>query len=278
MSESTNLKTIFHYYRFNLTNDTERQAYQELREKLEAMNVRLFNVIADHSDSRNFSDLDGKEIELETDHLFDNQWNTAPNEISDKGLRVFDWYEGIVPNRSIKSGHWLEQTSEMTAIRANTFVCGYCGKKSDKSDVFCRHCLGSEYLKETDLKLLVLRAVKDRYDVDYDAVVIPESILAEYKEKQKASRIIRLKKRQERQLEDLRTKITNAEIEYTAFELLIDNDIDFENVIYYSHTQTFCFGWREKLSDDDAGKLAKQLNDCGFTARYKTELKTVYSD
>lgn len=133
-------------YHLNLDDPDEAARYKAIQQWRRAAGVKLFDCIDGHPAGG-----DDCDVELETDFVFDNQWNTTD------GRRVFDWYESIVPNKRIKIGHYLEITSKMVILRANTCKCGYCGKEyygADNSGKFCPACLDSKHLKESDLYLL----------------------------------------------------------------------------------------------------------------------------
>jgi hypothetical protein len=267
------MKTVIHYYNYNTRDEKDAKAYAELCEKLTGQGLHLFDSISrEHSHFyRNLiAPLNGQEIELETEHLFNNQWNSAPTKTSEKGLRVFDWSEAIHENRSLKQGMWLEQTEEMTAIRALTYKCNYCGKQYFKTQQsFCTACIGSEYLKESELELLFLTPVSaDK--TRFGGVNLPDGFVEQYHTAQKAARTVRLQEQQDRKLADLQQEITAAQKQFDAFSLLIANNIDFDNVIYYKHTDTFNFGWRRALSSTEQQELWSKLDACGFLAAYKT--------
>jgi hypothetical protein len=72
----------------------------------------------------------GQEIEVETDHLFLDQFNTVPIPgVSEKGLRV--------TNQNI--------TRVIDDVRPFKMRCQFCGKTSDLGDV-CPDCGKTEYL------------------------------------------------------------------------------------------------------------------------------------
>jgi len=123
------MKTKLHYYRFNIDNELEHREYLTLCETLKGMGLKKFDSISSNQYDwykNTIKPLSDTEIELETDHLFDNQWNTGPVVTSKQGLRVFDWAEPIYPNSSIKEGQWLEQTDEM---RESYFLPAMRGEK-----------------------------------------------------------------------------------------------------------------------------------------------------
>ncbi len=266
------IKTIMHHYRFELSDPGNKEKYIALCNKLRAMNLTVFDSISsDHSRfySEKIKPLDGSVVELETDHLFNNQWNTAATKTSDKGLRVFDWAEAIYPNRSIKEGMWLEQTDEMEEIRKNTHKCGYCGKNYYKpTHDWCNSCLGSEYLEEQYIPLLQLQPITGK---QLPTIPIPESLMNEYAEAQKAARLIRLENRKHDFLTRKEKELQTAQLEYTAFKMLVDAGLDYDNCIYYAHTDTFCFGWRTPLTDDRKNHLRKTLPAIGFNYNYNLE-------
>jgi hypothetical protein len=250
------MKTTLHYYRFDITSAEERAAYLSLRAELKSRGLTCFDSISsDHHSfyTEKIKPLSGSVIELETTHLFNNQWNTAPTTTSTKGLRVFDWSEAIYPNKSIKEGMYLDQTAEMTEIRANTYSCGYCGAQYYKPEhKSCDKCLGSEYLKESDLSLLTLApiALGRNYSIKSHEI----ELISRYKEAQLISRKLRLEKRNADKLQQLADDVESAKKEYDAFLWLISNHIDFDNCIYYKYTDKFCFGWRNAMSDEEKEK------------------------
>lgn len=272
------LQTTLHYYRFNLDNDNEKTEYKDLCQSLKTKGLKLFDSISsDHSKfyKELILPLNNTVITLECEHLFNNQWNTAKTETSDKGLRVFDWSEAIYPNKRIKEGMYLDQTEEMTEVRNNTYSCGYCGKNYYKPKVsFCSNCLGSQYLKEDELKMLFLTPISQNRQVNYSSIIVSEDLVKEYNERQKASRAERLNKKKEQKLQSLKNDIKKAEKEYNAFKWLIDHNIDFENCIYYSHTDKFCFGWQTPIEKRIAEKLDHTLHVEGFATYYNFEIKT----
>lgn len=91
-----------------------------------------------------------------------------------------------------------------------------------------------------------------------------------------------LKSYEERELAKLRQKVTNlvpdaekkakklidnAKIETEAFTWLLDHlYCDLDNVIYYTHTGRFCFGWRTPIKSNQVeyGKLCELLEEFPF--------------
>ena len=252
------MKTIIHYYEFDTKDDKQELEYNKLCNKLKAMKLTCFESIGVNRFtfySKEIKPLDGQKIELDTEHIFDNQWDTT------KGLRVFDWSEPILDNRYYKIGMWLEQTEEMAAIRRNTYQCGYCVKVSDVSDGYCRKCLDNEYLTEDYLHLLLLVPAKDRWSAKRPDV-IPEWLIAAWKEAQGLGKIFR--EEEHKSINRQRVAALVPEAEKKALQLIADAKIEAEgktwlldhelnilnNVIFYTHTQKFCFGWRTGMKDN----------------------------
>jgi len=263
------LNTNIHYYYFNTEKANERAAYEKLCAELKATEGRgrWLNALADTKGSKDRVKARGtsKQITLETKCLFDNQWNTDTD-------RVFDWYEGIVPNKRIKSGHYLDITPDMIAVRENVRKCGYCGAHHHDSDkVFCDKCLGSEYLERENLPLLRLQSVSDNSKRAELSESELEELLTVYKIEQKNSATARLKQKQQRERDSLAQKARNIEIETEALEWLIEHDLFTDNVIYYSHKEVFCFGWRKPLSEDYKSRLLDACGDFGFPFFYEIE-------
>lgn len=153
------MKTIVHIYNYDISKERDRLAYEELCGKLADTLPR--RMVSWGGDSHYKTGLDGVTVTLEDKFLFHNQWNA--HDAGGKSYRLFDWAEDDMHEGSkIKRGHWLEITSEMTAIRNEISVCGYCGAYEPTvthGGKFCPHCLDSEYLDEGSLHLTRMRPV-----------------------------------------------------------------------------------------------------------------------
>lgn len=275
--ETTNLKTILNYYNFDISDKDQAEQYSKMCAELEAKGLKKFDSISsEHGKwyADTIAPLNGKEITLEIKYLFNNQWNTAPIKKGENGLRVFDWSEAIYPNRRIKQGMWLEQTEAMKEIRQNTYSCGYCGAHYYKpKEKFCHTCTGSEYLTEDSLPLLFLQPVANDRLRKSESVIIPESLIKEMQEKQLITRQKKLDKKKSDQLARLKKDIANAKKEYKVFKWLIEHNIDFENVIFYHHTNTFSFGWRNPLPKKEALKLKETLSNSNFESLHSVKIE-----
>lgn len=253
------MKTIIHSYYFNLNNNSEDQAYSDLVTRL-SQTHKKFHAIGDYY----YPNLDGAEIELETQHIFDNQWNTAPIGKYTKGLRVFDWAESAIfnnghENHSIKKGHYLDLTPEMIAIRKETLQCGYCGHyyPHTTEQTFCTQCLDSPYLEAKNLKLLRLLPIVEKWNQNLPELTTEEyaSLFPLYHNAQVGGKAARDKEKLEAQRRSIQKEFDNtiqkkipmleatAKVEYIGKNWLLSHDISIENVIYYSHTHKFSFGW-----------------------------------
>ncbi len=247
------LTTTLHTYYFDLSNPKEKEAYGMLKAKMKAQHTACFESRGNGSHYFG-SDLDGQIIQLETDCLFNNQWNTAPFDKYKRGLRVFDWAQDYLPNKNIKRGHYLHITVEMKEIRRNTNKCGYCGKMQPAANgaVFCTLCLDSEFLKHSDLMLLRLRAI-DETDKTCPPLTEAELdfLLPLYKDAQLHGNTAKGKTRLAQKRKDIEDKykreIYGAKVEHAGFLWLMDHGINTDNVIYYAHTDKFCFGWRHPV-------------------------------
>lgn len=279
------MKTVLHHYCFDIREPDQKKAYGNLRQQLEQTHAgKFFNVLADPKKDRSRAKLGQhitEEVELETKFLFNNQWNEA----GDNGRRLFDWYEGIYynegrKNKHLKGGHWLEQTPEMIAIRRDTLTCGYCGhhiRPGEAHKWYCEKCLGSKYLTEKDLKLLRLLPVAERDDRrHYITDAERAEILPLWKEAQGLGQIAREQAQKSRNRQKVAALIPEAEkkaaelieeanIKTKAFTWLLDHEINIlDNVIFYTHTQRFGFGWREPFTPEVKSKLLDILSEFPF--------------
>lgn len=271
------MKTIFHAYRFDIAKASEKTAYAALCERLKDGPHKMES-FTELGASYYKPVLDGREIELETKHLFDNQWNTAPLEgISDKGLRVFDWAEDVIfQARNIKQGHWLEQTADMREIRRNTHKCGYCGAQEPaaKGYVFCPHCIDSKYLKESDLHITRMRPIEcSGPGAEFKPLSEAERahLLPLYRDAQLHGATERGRARIAKARRDVEEKhrkvIYAANTERDGFVWLMDRGIRTDNVIYYSHADRFCFGWRVACDAEFTSNILDVISE--FPFRYE---------
>jgi hypothetical protein len=257
-----NIKTTIRAYHFDISKTDENKHYLALRDKLTAAGLECFETWGG-SGSHYLPALDGETVELETDYLYSNQWNTAPIGDAKNGLRVFDWAQDYPINfsKSIKRGHYLEQTAEMREIRRNTNGCGYCGKQEPaaKGNVFCPHCIGSEYLKSNELYLLRMIPI----DAEHDRAELTDAerahLLPIYKNAQIYGHTERDKTRIAKARADVlryyETITRSAKIERDGFIWCMDHGVKTDDLIFYSHTGRFCFGWRGKGIDKEIESL-----------------------
>lgn len=277
------MKTTLKSYCFNIRNPEEAAAYEALRAQLAATNGECFETWGGKGSHYDAAWLDGVPVELETTHLFGNQWNTAPAEVAGN-LRVFNWAQdypaGNLTNKSIKRGHYLVITDEMRAALHNNVKCRHCGhmEPAAAGHEFCPKCIGSEYLTEKDLNLTRMMRVDDNSRApelteEEAADLLPRWRVAQGLGKQNREALALSKRRQKiaglvAEAEAKAAKnIEQAKIETAALTWLMDNDYrDIDNVIYYSHTDRFGFGWRTAISAADHGALVDML--CEFPFDY----------
>jgi len=270
-----NIKTKIHTYSFDIGEPEEKKAYTALRKRLKP-DHRRFKVNAEPTGER-IKWEDGQEVELETKFIFSDQWNTAC------GKRVFDWYEGVIwtyegreSNR--KSGHYLEMTPEMEEIRRNTLTCGFCGKhyQAAQGYLFCDRCLDSEYLKESQLFMLRLLPAGEHFP-KREPLTDRESkhLLPQYVKRQTTgddSRAVKKRQGQHKEIvEKYRKNKRLNETEHKGMLWLWHRGINLDNVIYYSHTDVFSFGWRSPVSPSVKSRLLDQLCEFEFAYEIKTE-------
>jgi hypothetical protein len=185
------------------------------------------------------------------------------------------------PNKKVKEGHWLDITPEMEEIRQHTLTCGYCGKyvkDSEPHPWHCEKCLGSEYLKEKDLGLLRLLPVATSFNNKSFDMTEEEraEILPAYKEAQGLGLIAREKAAVSRNRKKVAALIPNAreksrklldaaKVETEALTWLLDREFNLiDNVIYYTHTGRFCFGWRKPPDKEERSRLLDVLSEFPF--------------
>lgn len=279
-------KAKLHYYRFNVFVPEDRAAYAAMVERIKSnqpeVRGRWMHAIASPAErSKRLMGNSTVEVDVELSHIFENQWNTTDG--ADGGLRVFDWYEEYPTggmNKDIKTGHWLELTRELAAARRDTLKCQYCGcqygpyHRAIPEKLFCMSCLDSPYLNKEELYLTRLKPLAAP-DFKCQPLTEEESawLVPLYVDRQAVGKSSRSVKARAAELERIETKYKKdmivAETEYRGFKWLHDHHLSLGNVIYYSHTDTFCFGWRSPLSADVVQQILKHMSEFPF----KYELK-----
>jgi len=289
------LKTHLINYNFNLNTPADNAAWRELKESLKTDTKEyghkrcLFEAssLRGQSYCYAFGATDKKEVWLETNFLYDNQWNTAEDSPNYPGARVFDWALDATSGspmerfgwwlpKNVKRGHYLVITDEMKKIRDETFVCGYCGYHYPKHDLeaqeFCSHCLGSEYLKKDDLHLLRLRPVSAGHQYrspeltqDELACLLPAYVAAQVENSRKA-----LDKELAAVLAKADQVFIDTFTERDGMLWLLNHEIGVKNVIFYPRTGRFCLGWLNQV--DQATVSTWRIELAGFP--YPMDIKT----
>lgn len=264
LSNAPVLRTRLTAYRIDTSTAEGQDEYDRLKAKMSEDGIKRFRV---YSLNRREWDVISGDVDLECRHVFDNQWNTTDTSPSNPGFRVFDWYEGIVPNRKLRIGHYLEMTDEMRAIRSDVLRCGFCGNHewASEADNFCDKCLGSEYLEKAQLHLLRLMpctGMNERAPLTEEEL---EQLLPKYEaEQEKTNAVLREKERQ-RVIEACDLAI----MERDGKLWLLDHKLMLDNCIFYGHKKQFCFGWNKPLSEDQKEFLTEKLKDFPFDYELK---------
>ena len=289
------IKTKLHFYSIFTDDQGGDKAYEQVKAELAKIPFDSWDTTVstrdwvDHKAEKFLANLTKKlgiepgehvktvEVTLETDNLFDNQWNSA------EGFRLFNKAEYRYANPAYKRGYWLEQAPEMVTILTGTAKCGYCGHKAPVGEKdFCDKCLGSPHLSEQDLNLLRMQPIEEPG--------LRETVKSERKryrkrapltEQERETLLPRYVEAQTKTLQELsqkaisdalkkcERKVKLANMEYDGTVRIAEAGIPLDNVIFYEHTETFCFGWRNGLSDEVKEVLKEKLKDFP----YKLELK-----
>lgn len=234
-----------------------RENVEDCRKEIEKNGNKEF-----HSLAFQFKNIPEGWYTVDTAHMFDNQYNLV------EGMRVFEWCQRL-SNKGLgvfPEGYYIsEGLDKLREIQNNRFACGYCGKQTDHGG-WCDKCRGSEYLKPENYPLLQLLPISQKRDY---SVSIPQEVIDDIQVQQEDAR----KKRRAKHIEDKRAKLRqeekDLETKIEAFEWLVENGMDFDNVIYYNHTQTFCFGWRDSIPEGQRDALKAKLSGFPFAFEVK---------
>lgn len=217
-----------------------------------------------------------RDVVINTEHVFGNQWNTQPDQYSDKGWRVFNWFLHYQEFQE-RRGHYLVITDEMREVCRLTYKCGYCGAAywgEDMEGQFCHMCLGSEYLEQEKLYMLRLAPVGFDSSVRKYWPPLTEAeasfLIPLYIRRQTVTTEKKALAKRQRVLEKFEQESRSCLMERDGFLWLLDHGISTENVIYHAtNGGVFCFGWLKPLSPAVRAELSVKLQ--GFPFTYKFE-------
>lgn len=237
--------------------------YKEMKDYLLWSGHHHFNVWAEHGERK--LPLGTHTYELDEKHLFDDQVNTTC------GKRVHDWadYMPYVSYTKPRWGHYIENLDELNDLRRTYFKCGYCGH-TDKVGGWCEKCRGSQYLTPDHFHLLKMRQLTTKPKKHE----VPKLVLKDIEEQQAATATRLAEKDLADTFKQLEQKKRNAEIEIEFRRYCISkglNNVTLQNLIYYPHTKTFNFGWRNTLNAAQITDIKSRLGD---TPDWKVDFKS----
>lgn len=249
--------------------------YKELESLMRKLGVACFRVIGDNR--IDFGPM--RNVVLETEHLFGDQWNTQADEYTTTGFRVHNWYEDYIAleRSGIHKGHYLVINQDMIDLLAKSYRCYYCGAQyygEGNKGLFCSKCLGSEYLKVKDFPLLRLSLLSiTRMREDFPALTDEEmaEMMPLYVERQTAANEEKAKKILAETRDKHIAKMASATMEYQGFIWLLDKGIDTRNIIFYSHTKKFNIGWMHPLEDSVKAKILELLSEFPYEYEFETK-------
>ena len=290
------IKAELVYYRIDVSRPEGRKAYAELCETLKEIpfetwvtqggfpngttNFELQKYINSLRNKLNIEissadyQLHSREINLKTDHLFDDQWSTA------EGFRLHNKTQLEWPALHIKEGYYIRQNPEMIAVLQGTAKCGYCSHQAPVGEKdFCDNCISSPYLEVSQLRLLRMEPIEaperrtGKTKVPRNASPLTEAELAvimpRYVEAQTKLREQRAAKLRAEVEAEYSKAAELATIKHDGMLWLLDAGIPTENLIFYPHTRTFTFGWRNPVSKEVKVELVEKLKQFPFDFEIK---------
>lgn len=252
------MKVTITKYDLNISNESEHLEYLTLTKKIKSLGYKLFDTYNHDKSNKYYSDLPLEQT-IETDTLFENQYNTV------EGFRIFDWSETIYNNKNIKKGYYISKgVDKLKKAKANQLKCGFCGKRYDKSKtilIYCNACLDSEYLTEKELPLLRLQSLAG---VKQGSGDVPKELTKAFNDNKQAykdGQLGRMQKEAKELLEELaeKQKVQNYEAQ-VQYDLLMLG-IPINNLIYYNHTSSWSYGWRDSVDLEEFNTFLKLVSD-----------------
>ena len=286
------IKAELVYYRIDVSRPEGRKAYAELCETLKEIPFETWRISATvagatgkflnslrekldiHVSTADYQ-LHSREIHLETKHLFEEQWNTVEGfRLHNKTL--FEW-----PALHIKEGYYIRQNPQMIAVLQGTAKCGYCGHHAPVGEKdFCDNCISSPYLEVSNLRLLRMEPIEAPERRTGETLKTPRSasplseeelavIMPRYVEAQTKLREQQAAKLQADVEAGLSKILERATIKRDGMIWILNAGIPTENVVFYSHTKTFYFGWRNPVSKEVRAELVEKLKQFPFDFEIK---------
>ena len=291
------IKAELVYYRIDVSRPEGRKAYAELCETLKEIPFEMWRTKgmfpngATNFQLHKFSDslrkelsinpsspdyqLHSREINLETKHLFEDQWNTV------EGFRLHNKAEFEWPALHIKEGYYIRQNPEMIAVLQGTAKCGYCGHQAPVGEKdFCDNCISSPYLEVSNLRLLRMEPIEAPERRTGETLKIPRGarplseeelavVIPRYMEAQTKLREQQAAKLRAEVEAEFNKSMELATIKRDGMLWILDAGIPTENVIFYQHSRTFTFGWRNPVSKEVREELVEKLKQFPFDFEIK---------
>ncbi len=255
-------------YSFDIREPEEKAKYEKIQEECKALGYKLFDVTDTTPWDKRVKE---GEYEIELKHLFNNQYNTVAIDDDTPGKRVHDWYESINwEARHRKSGYYLTgDIAQLKAAKDNRLNCGYCGAQYDKgltTHKLCTKCVGSEYLTEDNWPLLILIPVSEERDYEGCKACLSSSDLTKLREEFEAAKVERRRLLTARRLAkadqvliDAAKKAESNLAEAHIKAVLLRLDLDIDDVIYYSHTKEWVWGWRKPVTGAERAAIMEVI-------------------
>jgi hypothetical protein len=273
LENAPRIQTEIVVYQLNLDMEHEAEEYAALKQKMEEKGIRLMRVYPSGGRSR---PLKSGPVTIETDFLFADQSNTTDDSETNPSCRIHDWYEEIVPNKDVRRGHYTVITEELAKLREDVVICGYCGNREWKetAGAFCTSCLGSPHLGEDHLKLTIFHPIsEDRTSAKKSLDDLPPETRNELQSAYLSAQTQRQEADAEKEIAKVKADYEKNEkrlrTERDGFLWLLEKGIPTDNCIFYSHKETFSFGWRNGLTDTVKSALTTKLEDFPFQYEFK---------
>ena len=287
------IKAELVYYRIDVSRPEGRKAYAELCETLKEIPFETWSISAVVSSGASSKflnslreklgihvsnadyQLHSREINLETDYLFENQWNTA------EGFRLHNKTQFEWPALHIKEGYYIRQNPQMIAVLQGTAKCGYCGHQAPVGEKdFCDKCISSPYLEVSQLRLLRMEPIEAPERRTGETLKIPRGarplseeelavVMPRYMEAQTKNRKQQHAKLRADVEAEFNKTIELATIKHDGMLWMLDAGISTESTIFYPHTRTFTFGWRNPVSKEVKAELVEKLKEFPFKFEIK---------
>ena len=260
------IKFTLNKYYYDISKPEQYHEYQtQVVSRAENLSFKIFQSVSESHHSKGWlQDLPTKVV-VDTDFLFNNQFNTVAENGVSSGYRLHFWYEAMYPNKDIKEGYFVTgDIDEMYDLLSRTYVNGYTGEtvtiEGNDTPPYCddsEKTLSSEHLEKSQLRQLMYSPLRGEKEIMGQQVLA--KLEEQYKFYQTKANRLREQQRHKAAMDEHNKKQRQMVKEHEIRLEVVKARGNCKNLIYYSHTDTFCYGWNQHVTENQGEQFLKDV-------------------